>query len=43
MIDGDLEASGQVLGSGDQARIEGARELKFLPKRPSEIALIDLP
>jgi redox-sensitive bicupin YhaK (pirin superfamily) len=43
VIEGELKLNGQTLGTGDQARIEGAGDLKFTATSASEIALIDLP
>ena len=42
LIDGELQLNGQEMAAGDQARIEGEPELRFVASRPSEIALIEL-
>lgn len=43
VIDGALAVNGNLLSSGDQARITETAELDFVATRESEIILIDLP
>jgi quercetin 2,3-dioxygenase len=43
VIDGELRVNGELLASGDQARIEGESRLSFEASKPSEIVLLDLP
>ena len=42
VIDGELRLNGIEMAAGDQARIEGEPDLRFIASKPSEIALIDL-
>ena len=42
VIDGKMQLNGQEMAAGDQARIEGERELRLAASKPSEIALIEL-
>ncbi len=43
LIDGEITVNGELLSSGDQARITDEIRLEFAASRPSEIILIDLP